>query len=50
MTDDVARAQARLRAMEALIKAQGIVQNPLFMKDSGYQGQMAARFGVKFIF
>ncbi len=36
--------------IEQLIKEQGIVQNPLFLKDSGYQGQLAGRFGVKFIF
>lgn len=36
--------------MAALIQAQGIVQNPLFMKDSGFQQQLTARFGVKFIF
>jgi hypothetical protein len=32
------------------IKEQGIVQNPLFLKDSGFQGQLTARFGVKFLF
>jgi hypothetical protein len=36
--------------MEQLIKDQGIVQNPLFLKDSGFQSSIAARFGVKFIF
>jgi len=36
--------------MEQLIQQQGIVQNPLFMKDSGYQRQLEGRFGVKFIF
>ena len=36
--------------MNQLIKEQGIVQNPLFLKDSGYQGAIAGRFGVKFIF
>jgi hypothetical protein len=36
--------------MEQLIKEQHIVQNPLFMKDSGFQGQLTARFGVKFLF
>jgi hypothetical protein len=36
--------------MAQLIQQQGIVQNPLFLKDSGYQGQLTARFGVKFIF
>jgi hypothetical protein len=36
--------------MQQLIQQQGIVQNPLFLKDSGYQGQLAGRFGVKFLF
>jgi hypothetical protein len=36
--------------IDALIKSQGIVQNPLFLKDSGYQGQLTARVGVKFLF
>jgi len=36
--------------IDALIKAQGIVQNPLFLKDSGYQGQLAGRVAVKFLF
>ena len=36
--------------MQQLIQQQGIVQSPLFLKDNGYQGQMAARFGVKFLF
>lgn len=34
----------------SLIAAQGIVQNPLFLKDSGFQGSLVGRFGVKFIF
>ncbi len=36
--------------MQQLIQQQGIVQNPLFLKDNGYQGQLAGRFGVKFLF
>jgi outer membrane receptor protein involved in Fe transport len=32
------------------IAKQGIVQSPLFLKNNGYQGQMEARFGVKFMF
>ena len=36
--------------VDQLIKEQGIVQNPLFLKDNGYQGSLAGRFGVKFIF
>ncbi len=36
--------------VEQLIKDQGIVQSPLFLKDSGFQGKLVGRFGVKFIF
>jgi hypothetical protein len=36
--------------MQQLIQQQGIVQSPLFLLDSGYQGQLAGRFGVKFLF
>jgi hypothetical protein len=36
--------------VDQLIKDQGIVQSPLFLKDNGYQGSMAGRFAVKFIF
>jgi hypothetical protein len=32
------------------IQRQGVVQSPLFLKDSAYQDQLQARFGVKFIF
>ena len=35
---------------EQEIARQGIVQSPLFLKDSGYQSAIAARFGVKFVF
>jgi len=36
--------------VEQLIKDQGIVRSPLFLKDSGFQGKLVGRFGVKFIF
>jgi len=36
--------------VEQLIKDQGIVKSPLFLKDSGFQGKLVGRFGVKFIF
>jgi hypothetical protein len=32
------------------IARQGVVQSPLFLKDSAYQDQLVARFGVKFTF
>jgi hypothetical protein len=32
------------------IRDQGVVQNPQFLKDSGFQAPLAARLGVKFLF
>ena len=35
---------------DQVIAAQSIVQNPQFLKDSGYQGQLEARFGIRLSF
>ena len=37
-------------SIDQLIQEQNIRQNPLFLKDSGYQSGIEGRFGVKFIF
>ncbi|MEW5982416.1 MAG: carboxypeptidase regulatory-like domain-containing protein [Acidobacteriota bacterium] len=47
---DEALVYAGQASFDQYITAQGVVQNPLFLKDNGFQRQMEGRFGVKFIF
>ncbi|MEW5984080.1 MAG: carboxypeptidase-like regulatory domain-containing protein [Acidobacteriota bacterium] len=45
--DDVYAGRA---SFDRYIAEQGVLQNPLFLKDDAFQRQLEGRFGVKFIF
>ena len=38
------------QTLAGLIAAQGVIQNPAFLKDNAFQAPLQARFGIKFLF
>lgn len=50
VTPDEALFYSGKQTLASLITSQGVVKDPRFLMDNGFQAPIAARFGVKFLF